>query len=214
MLGHRGRRHHGHVIGLKQLIALVRHAGRHAAVVVARHHQHAAVRRRAIGVAVLERVARPIHPRALAVPQGKHGVAGLLRVALHALRAQHLGGGQFLVDGGHKFKARLFPLGAGLPDLLIHHAQRRAAVAADKAARVQPGRLIAPALHEGQAHQRLRARHEHLTVTRPQVVGQAVVGAAQCARISRRSGGGSWGGGGHGDVSSPARSMRADQAPM
>ena len=45
-------------------------------MVVARHHQHAAVRRRAVGVAVLERVARAVDARPLAVPQREDALDG------------------------------------------------------------------------------------------------------------------------------------------
>ncbi|MCG3190125.1 MAG: hypothetical protein LKCHEGNO_02736 [Burkholderiaceae bacterium] len=175
VLGHVGRRHDRHVEGLEQLVALVRHRRRHAAVVVAGHHQHAAVRRAAVGVAVLDGIARAVDARALAVPHREHAIDRALRVALDALRAQHLGGPQLLVDRRHKADAGLGELRARLPDRLVDHAQRRAAVAADEALRVQPGARVARALHQHQAQQRLRAGEEHGATWGPQVVAELVV---------------------------------------
>jgi hypothetical protein len=94
------------------------------------------------------------------------------------LRAQHLRRGQLLVDCRHEADAGLAELLAGLPDRLVDHAQRRTAVAADEALRVQPGSGIALALHHQHAHQRLGAGQEHGTLGRPQVVRQLVVGSA------------------------------------
>ena len=48
---------------------------------------------------------------------------GARRVRFHALRAQHLGGGQLFVDGRHETDARLGEPGTGLPYRLVHHAQ-------------------------------------------------------------------------------------------
>jgi len=43
----------------------------------------------------------------------------------------------------------------GFPQRLVEAAERRAAIAGDEAGRVEAGGLIAPALHQRQAHQRL-----------------------------------------------------------
>jgi hypothetical protein len=81
VLGHVGRVHQRHAPGLQRLVALVRRAAGHAAVVVAADHQHAALRGRAVDVAVLERVARAVHARPLAVPHREHAIDGALRVS-------------------------------------------------------------------------------------------------------------------------------------
>ena len=148
-------------------------------MVVTRHHQHAAVGRAAIDVAVLERIARTVHPWAFAVPHTKHALHGALGVAFYALRTQHLGGGQFFVDGGHKLNALFGKARASFPDGLVEHAQRRAPVAADEAARVPAARGVALALHQQQAHQGLGAGQEHLALGGPQAVGQLVAWARQ-----------------------------------
>jgi hypothetical protein len=175
VLGDAGRRHDGHHPGLHRDVALVRHRRRHTAVVVARHHQHATQRRRAVSVAVLQRVGRAVDARALAVPHRKHAVGGALGVALHALRAQHGGGAELFVHGGQEAHA-----GGGqrllcLPGLLVDHAQRRPAVAADEAGGRQPGGLVARRLHQRQPDQRLRAGEEDAPARGEQAVGEGVV---------------------------------------
>jgi hypothetical protein len=190
VLGHIGRRHNRHVEGLEQQVALVRHRRRHAAVVVTRHHQHTAVRRAAIGVAVLDRVAGAVDARALAVPHRKHAVDRALGIRFHALGAEHLRGREFLVDRRHEADAGLGELGPRLPDRLVDHAQRRATVAADEALRVQACLRVARALHQQQAHQGLRAGEEDAAGGCPQVVVQLVARPRQ----RRRSGIGLHGG--------------------
>jgi hypothetical protein len=183
VLGHARGLHHGHAPGHEGVVALVRHRGRHAAVVVARHHQHAAVRRRAVGVAVLERVARAVHARALAVPHGIDAIDGALGIGLHALRAQHLRGRELLVHGRHEADAGLLEAIAGLPDGLVDHAQRRAAVAAHEALRVKAARRVALFLHRQDADQRLRAGEKDRAGIGPEVVGELVVGPSQRGRL-------------------------------
>ena len=59
---------------------------------------------------------------------------------------------------GHEFDVVRFEVLLGLPQRLVQTAERRAAIAGDEASRVQPGRLVAPALHQRQPHQRLDPR--------------------------------------------------------
>ena len=177
---------HRHAPGHHGLVALVRHRRGHAAVVITGHHQHAAMRRAAVGVAVLERVSSAVHARALAVPHGKHAFNRAFRVGFHALRAQHLGRSQFFVDGGDEADAGFGEALAGLPDRLVQHAQRRAAVATDKALGVQALRRIAPGLHQHQPHQGLGTGQEHRALLGPQVVGQRVVGAGDGGGVCRQ----------------------------
>jgi hypothetical protein len=145
-------------------------------VVVARHHQHAAVRRRAVRVAVLERVAGAVDARALAVPHRIHAVDGALRVGLDALGAEHRGAAELLVDRGQEAHAAGVEQLLRLPQLLVDHPERRAAIAADEAGRVQALRGVGCALHQQQADQRLRAGQEDAAARGGQVVGQPVVG--------------------------------------
>ena len=145
-----GRRQHRHVPRLHRLVALVRHRRRDAAVVVAGDDEHAAVRRRAVGVAVLERVARAVDPGTLAVPHREHAGGGALGVGLDALRAEHRGRAELLVDRGKESDAGGIEQLRGLPGLLVDHAERRAAVAADEPLRGDARGGVARALHQGQ----------------------------------------------------------------
>ena len=179
VLGDARRRHHRHVPGLHRHVALMRHRGGDAAVVVAGDHQHAAVRRRAVGVAVLERVAGAVDARALAVPHGEHAVGGSLRVGLDPLRAEHRGRTELLVDRGQELHAGRIEQLLRLPGLLVDHAERRAAIAADEALRLHSGRRVAGRLHQRQADQRLSAGEEDHAVARREVVGEAVFGTGK-----------------------------------
>src|SRR6202000_2108534 len=70
---------------------------------------------------------------------------------------------------------------AGFPQLLIDHTERRAAIAADEARRVEPARTIERALHQHEAHERVRARQEEAAAGRGQVAAKPVVGECGCA---------------------------------
>ncbi len=175
VLGDVARVQHRHAPGLQGEVALVRHRRADAAVVVAGDDQHAAQRRRAVGVAVLERVAGAVDPRALAIPQRVDAVDRALGVERDALRAQAGGRGQVLVDRRQELHLRRVEQLLGLPQLLVDHAQRRAAVARDEARGPQPGGIVEPALHQQQPHQGLRAGQEHDARVGGEVVVQAVV---------------------------------------
>ena len=58
------------------VFGLVRDGRGDTAMVIAGHHQHAALRRTAIHVAVLDGVARPVDARSLAVPEAEDTVDG------------------------------------------------------------------------------------------------------------------------------------------
>jgi hypothetical protein len=98
--------------------------GGYAAVVVPGHDEHATRGGAAEGVAMLDGVARTVHARALAVPHGVDAGGRARGVGLHALRAQHGGGGQLLVDGRQEADAALGQAAAGAPHGLVHRAQR------------------------------------------------------------------------------------------
>ena len=74
-------------------------------MVVAGDDEHAAMRRGAVGVAVLEGVARAVDAGALAVPHGEDALDLGAGVGLDLLRAEHGGGGEVLVDGGQELDA-------------------------------------------------------------------------------------------------------------
>ncbi len=179
VLGDVGRRQHRHVPRLHRRVALVRHRRRDAAVVVAGDDEDAAVRRRAVGIAMLQRVARAVDAGPLAVPHREHAFGGAFRVRLDALRAQHRRRRELLVDRGQELHAGGVEALRGLPRLLVDHAERRAAVAADEALRGEAGRRVESALHQREADQRLRAGEEHGASARAEVVGEGVVGAGE-----------------------------------
>jgi len=145
-------------------------------MVVARDDQHAAMLRRAVRVAMLERVARAIDARAFAVPHRVHAIDGAFGVRLDALRAEHRRAAEFLVDRGQEAHIVRFEQFLRFPQLLVHHAERRAAIAADEAGRVQAAGLVELPLHQRQTHEGLRARQEDPAARGGQVVRQAVVG--------------------------------------
>ena len=76
-------------------------------MVVARDDQHAAMRRGTVGVAVLQRVARPVDAGSLAVPETEHALDLAVGMGLDLLRAQHRGRREVLVDRRQEFDARL-----------------------------------------------------------------------------------------------------------
>ena len=161
ILGHRRRmqdrneeRHEGD-------IGLMRHRGRHTAMVVARHHQHAAMWAGAIGIAVLERIARAINAHALAVPHAEHAIDGALGVAFHLLRAEQSGGGEVFIDGGEEIHVVLAQQRTRPPRLAIDSGHWRSAISGDHPRSVQPGQPIPPRLIEHDAHQRLRSGQKH-----------------------------------------------------
>ena len=175
VLGDVARVQHRHAPGLHRQVALVRHRRRDAAVVVTGNHEHTALRRRAVDVAVLERIARAIDAGAFAVPHRGHAIDRALRVQRHALRAQARRGRQVFVDGRQELHAGGVEQLLRLPQLLIDHAQRRAAIAGNEGGRLQAGGFVGAALHQQQAHQRLRAGEKDGAGGGGEVVLQTVV---------------------------------------
>ena len=126
-------------------------------MVVAGQRQHAAMRRGAGRVAVLQRVAAAVDPRPLAVPDREDAVIFGAGKQPDLLAAPDRGRGQLLVDRRLELDVVALDKAARAPQRLVERAERRAAIAGNKAAGVEPGRGIALPLHQRQAHQRLRA---------------------------------------------------------
>ena len=85
---HVGRREHRQPAGHEGVVALVRERAALGQVVVAGDRDHAAERRGAAEVGVLERIAAAVDARALAVPDAEHAVELLARrIELELLRA-------------------------------------------------------------------------------------------------------------------------------
>jgi len=175
---HVGRRQHRHGAGREQVLALVRRAGRARRVVVAGHHQHAAVRGGAGEVGVLEDVGAAVHARALAVPhredavarrRASHGRLGALGQQAELLRAPHGGGGQVLVHRRPEAHVVRVERGLRLVQRGVQAAQRRAAVAGDEAGGGQAAQTVGLALQQRRAHERLHAAEQQPVAVRRQV---------------------------------------------
>ena len=141
-------------------VGLMRHRRGDAAMVVAGDHQHAAMGRRAIGVAVLQRIARAVDAGALAVPEAEDALHLLVGIGLDLLRAQHGRCGEVLVDGGQELDPVRLDLLLHAPELEVDAAERRAAIAGDEARRVEAGCLIPLGLIEHDADDGLGAGQE------------------------------------------------------
>ena len=156
-------------------VGLVRHGRRHAAVVVTGNDEHAAVRRAAVGVTVLERIARAVDTRPLAVPHREHAIDSLLRIGLDLLRTEHGGGREVLVDGGQELDVVLVEKRFGAPEFLVDCAERRPPVPRYESGGVQSRRPVQRALHERDADQRLGACQEHAPGLAPVAIDELVV---------------------------------------
>ncbi|MDT4825520.1 hypothetical protein FQZ97_588070 [compost metagenome] len=142
------------------VVALVCQRAALGHVVVAGQRDHAAQRRGAGQVGVLERVAAAVHAGALAVPDAEHAIELLAGgIELQLLRAPHRRDTEFFIDAGLEHHVAGSQVPARLPQRLVVAAQRRAAIAGDKAGGMVAGGGIAPALQQRQAHQRLHAAH-------------------------------------------------------
>ena len=134
------------------------------AVVVARHGQHAAMLRGAEKIAAVQRVAGAIHARALAVPHAEHAIDALAGEGIELLRAVQHGGGEVFVDAWLEADVVRGEQRLPVPELAIQPAQRRAAIAGDEAAGIQPGGAIEPGLLQQDADQRLDAGQQNRRV--------------------------------------------------
>ena len=204
---HAGRVEHRHHRADEFVLAAVRQGGAAAVVVVGGQRQHATKPRGAGGVGMLEHVAAAVHARALAVPHAEHALdlGALEQVGL--LGAPDHGRAEVLVEARLEFHFRRFQLLARAPQLQVEAAQRRAAITADEARRVQPGAFVAQLLHQRQPHQRLHPAQVDAALGAAVLVVQRVVGidhaglhAGMGERGVGRSRGREFGGAGHGGV--------------
>src|SRR5438132_83278 len=130
--------------------------------------------RRAIGVAVLERVAGAIDAGALAVPEPEHAIDLAVGLRLALLRPEHRSCREFLVHGGEEFDVVALQSLLDAPQLEIDAAERRAAIAGDEAGGVEPRGAVAPELVERDADDGLRTREEDPAVLALVAVGEFV----------------------------------------
>src|SRR5512139_1021367 len=101
------------------------------------------MRGRAVGIAVLQSVARAVDAGPLAVPETEHALDLAIGLRLDLLRSEHRGRGEILV---HR-RQKLDPLGLqailDAPEFEVDAAERRAAIAGDEAGGIKSGGPIA-----------------------------------------------------------------------
>jgi hypothetical protein len=126
-------------------------------MIVAGEEQHAAMRRGAGGVGMLQRIGRAVDAGTLAVPDAEDAVDGGALVEIDLLAAPHGGGGEVLVDAGLELDAAALEEALGRPQCVVIGAERRAAIAGDEAAGLEPRGGVALHLHDRQPDERLDA---------------------------------------------------------
>ena len=140
---HPGRRQHGDIGVDHRPVRLVQHGRAFARVIVAHRHHDAAMARRSGHVAVAHDVARPVHPRTLAVPQRKDAVVTPLAAQFGLLAAPDGGRGQILVQTGLEQDLRCRQALGLARHLQIDTAQGRSAIAGDQSRRIKPRGFVA-----------------------------------------------------------------------
>ena len=145
-------------------------------MIVTGHNQNAALGIGAIGVAVAQRVTRPVDAGAFAVPHAEHTIDFAVRVQRRLLAAKNGGRAQILVHGGHEGDLVLIQPFAGLPEFEVQTAQRRTTIARHEARGVQPGRMIASRLIQHDADERLGAGQKNPAFGQVVTVGELVIG--------------------------------------
>ncbi len=175
VFGNIGRVQDGHEPRQERDIGLVRHRRRDAAVIITRDHQHAAIGRTAVRVAVFQCIAGPVEARSLAVPDTEYPIRRLAGFRFDLLRPEYGGGGEVLIDGGQELD--VFPVKQVLraPQLDVVAAERGTAVTADEPGRIEAGRTVQFPLHQRDPHQRLRAGQEDAARVAAITVEQFVV---------------------------------------
>ena len=133
-------------------------------MIIACDQQHTTVLRGTSMIHVLKHVTAAINAGTFAVPECKHTIVFGRADEPHGLRAPDCGGGEVFVDAGYKLHMVCIQMFLRLPECFIQHAERRTAVAADKAGGIQTGCGIAQSLHHGQTHQRLNTREINASV--------------------------------------------------
>ncbi len=152
----------GHQRGDKGVVRLMRHGGGFCAVIVAGQAQHAAVLRRARGIAMAEHVAAAVDARPLAVPDADHAIVPGARRQIELLRAPDRGGRQIFVHAGLELDVVLIEMLARGEQLLVVAAERRTPVSRDKTRGIETGGAVAADLGHRQAHQRLYSGQEDM----------------------------------------------------
>ena len=175
-----GRIEHGNHARDHDLLALTRQRRRLGAVVVAEDREHAAERRAARRVGVLQRVDTSVDPGRLAVPH-REDASDFRRVQRHLLAAPDRRRGEVLVDAGLELDVVALEVLRRRPQCQVDAAEGRASVARDEARRVEAGGAVALALQHRQADERLRRRQVD-----PAAFEQVFVVERDCGQRGRR----------------------------
>ena len=139
-------------------------------MVVAHQRQHAAVLGGAGKVGVAEDVAGAVDARPLAVPHGEDAVVPAFPAQFRLLGAPDRGGGEILVDPALEEDVVLLQMGRGAEELPVEAAERRTAIAADVARRVEAVAAVELLLHQAEPHQRLEPGDENAAVAEVEFV--------------------------------------------
>ncbi len=102
-------------------------------MVVADHEQHAALFRRASGMAVPDRIAGAVDAGSLPIPQRVDAIDRAGRIIADALRAGDSGRGEILVHRRQELDVVRVQRRLGTPCFGVDARERRAAIAADEA---------------------------------------------------------------------------------
>src|SRR5579872_1318381 len=102
-------------------------------MIVTGDHEHAAMGRRTVSIAVLECIARTIDAGALAVPKREYAFDFARRLGLDLLGTEDCGRRKVLVHCRHEGDAEVLAQLLAAPQFLIDAAERRTAIAANEA---------------------------------------------------------------------------------
>ena len=143
------------------VVALMGCGGRFRAMIVSGEDQHAAIGCGTRIAPVLQRVARTVHARTLAVPDAENTVISRIAEQADLLRTPNGGGAEILVDPRLEMDVMLFEQFGHLIERDVVSTERRPGVTRYEARSIEPCVDIALALHQRQADKRLRSRQEH-----------------------------------------------------
>ena len=124
-------------------------------MVVAGNREHAAERRRAGGVGMLEGIAGAVDAGTFGVPDREYAVAGRAFRQSDLLGTPHAGRGEVLVEAGLEDDVVVVQMPLRRPQFAVIGAERRAAIARHESRGLQSRRAVGAPLHHRQPHQRL-----------------------------------------------------------
>ena len=169
---HTRRADHGHVGIDQRPVGLVQRGRRLAGMVIPHRHHHAAACRSAREIRVPHHVARPVHPRPLAVPQRKDALEFPLAAQFGLLRAPGRRRRKILVQSGLEPDIVLGQQLARARHLHVHRTQGRSAIAGDVTGGVPSRRPVPRLLHQHQPDQRLRSVQQNRRFRKVEAVVQ------------------------------------------